>query len=387
MKRVIRGVDRRLGGGLSLGVRRRHRRPPSIVERDARPFRHVEGEGGAGSAGEAESRRRASRNRVPKRDELFLCPRSLLESAAPYRDPQPMDNLDRMYRHLVRTIRSRFPQYLTQPFDVGELHQTILPYRHHRRELGLETNEDYEIALTRAPVGRARLSDRRRPHARRAARGAGVDESRSERVQAVRDGDASRCRRRRCAASTIGPDEDVPSPARRRRRSDARRSSAPAAPPAAEPRAAPPPAPQPPRASTSGSVGDADRRRAGDHLATGRAAGWRAVPLVQRGAARRTRHHVLPALRPERHDDELSGVRIGARGRVEVLPDLRAPARTAGELGAAAVRPAAGISSGTTDRRPVAGARTVQMIHMSTTADIDCADCGRRTQRSRSPAR
>jgi len=27
-----------------------------------------------------------------------------------------MDNLDRMYRHLVRTVRSRFPQYLTQPF-------------------------------------------------------------------------------------------------------------------------------------------------------------------------------------------------------------------------------------------------------------------------------
>src|SRR5215467_3751612 len=59
-----------------------------------------------------------------------------------------MDSLDRMYRHLVRTIRSRFPQYLTQPFDVAELHQNILPYRHYRRELGLETNEDYEIVLT-----------------------------------------------------------------------------------------------------------------------------------------------------------------------------------------------------------------------------------------------
>ncbi len=59
-----------------------------------------------------------------------------------------MDNLDRMYRHLVRTIRSRFPQYLTTPFNVGELHQTILPYRLHRRELGLDTNEDYEITLT-----------------------------------------------------------------------------------------------------------------------------------------------------------------------------------------------------------------------------------------------
>jgi hypothetical protein len=59
-----------------------------------------------------------------------------------------MDNLDRMYRHLVRTVRAKYPQYLTQPFEVAELNQTILPYRHHRRELGLETNEDYEITLT-----------------------------------------------------------------------------------------------------------------------------------------------------------------------------------------------------------------------------------------------
>jgi len=65
------------------------------------------------------------------------------------KDQRPaMDNLDRMYRHLVRTVRARFPQYLTQPFDVAELHQTVLPYRHYRRELGLETNEDYEITLT-----------------------------------------------------------------------------------------------------------------------------------------------------------------------------------------------------------------------------------------------
>ena len=59
-----------------------------------------------------------------------------------------MDNLDRMFRHLVRTVRSRFPQYLAQPFNVSELHQTILPYRLNRRELALESNEDYEITLT-----------------------------------------------------------------------------------------------------------------------------------------------------------------------------------------------------------------------------------------------
>ncbi|HWH50018.1 MAG TPA: zinc ribbon domain-containing protein [Gemmatimonadaceae bacterium] len=64
-----------------------------------------------------------------------------------------MDNLDRMYRHLVRTIRSRFPQHLTDSFTVAELHQTILPYRLHRRELGLDTNEDYEITLTELLAG------------------------------------------------------------------------------------------------------------------------------------------------------------------------------------------------------------------------------------------
>lgn len=59
-----------------------------------------------------------------------------------------MDNLDRMFRHLARTVRGKHPQYLAQPFTVAELHQSILPYRLHRRELGLETNEDYEITLT-----------------------------------------------------------------------------------------------------------------------------------------------------------------------------------------------------------------------------------------------
>jgi len=64
-----------------------------------------------------------------------------------------MDNLDRMYRHLVRVVRSRFPQHLVQPFSVADLNQTILPYRLHRRELGLETNDDYEITLTELVAG------------------------------------------------------------------------------------------------------------------------------------------------------------------------------------------------------------------------------------------
>ena len=58
-----------------------------------------------------------------------------------------MDALDRTFRHLVQTIQARYPAYLTQPFEVAELYQNILPYRHHRRELGLDTNQDYELVL------------------------------------------------------------------------------------------------------------------------------------------------------------------------------------------------------------------------------------------------
>jgi hypothetical protein len=58
-----------------------------------------------------------------------------------------MDDVERMYRHLVRTIRATAPQFLTQPFQVADLYATILPYRLHRRDLGLETNQDYEMAM------------------------------------------------------------------------------------------------------------------------------------------------------------------------------------------------------------------------------------------------
>ena len=58
-----------------------------------------------------------------------------------------MDDVERMYRHLVRTIRSTSPHLLTQPFQVADLYATILPYRLHRRDLGLETNQDYEMAM------------------------------------------------------------------------------------------------------------------------------------------------------------------------------------------------------------------------------------------------
>lgn len=64
-----------------------------------------------------------------------------------------MDDLDRVFHRLVSNIRHRHPEYLTLPFTVQELYETLIPYRHHRRELGIETNQDYEIAMTRLLSG------------------------------------------------------------------------------------------------------------------------------------------------------------------------------------------------------------------------------------------
>jgi hypothetical protein len=52
-----------------------------------------------------------------------------------------------MFQTLVQAIRARQPALLAAPFTVGEIHQQILPYRHFRRELGIDTNQEYELVL------------------------------------------------------------------------------------------------------------------------------------------------------------------------------------------------------------------------------------------------
>src|SRR5919202_6358618 len=64
-----------------------------------------------------------------------------------------MDDLDRMFTRLVENTRSSYPEYLTRPFEVAELYQNLIPYRHNRRELGIETNQDYEMTLLRLLSG------------------------------------------------------------------------------------------------------------------------------------------------------------------------------------------------------------------------------------------
>ena len=64
-----------------------------------------------------------------------------------------MDALDRMFHVLVRTLRAKQPALLSAPFTVGELHQQILPYRHFRRDLQLESNQEYELVLMELLTG------------------------------------------------------------------------------------------------------------------------------------------------------------------------------------------------------------------------------------------
>jgi hypothetical protein len=58
-----------------------------------------------------------------------------------------IDALERMFSVLVRTLRTRHPALLATPFTVADLHQKILPFRHFRRELELESNQEYELVL------------------------------------------------------------------------------------------------------------------------------------------------------------------------------------------------------------------------------------------------
>ena len=64
-----------------------------------------------------------------------------------------MDDLDRLFVLLVQRIGEQYPDHQSEPFEVAELYQSLIPYRHFRRELGIETNGDYELALVRLLAG------------------------------------------------------------------------------------------------------------------------------------------------------------------------------------------------------------------------------------------
>ncbi|MCH8938066.1 MAG: zinc ribbon domain-containing protein [Gemmatimonadetes bacterium] len=64
-----------------------------------------------------------------------------------------IDEVERLFRHLVDVLSQSDPDRLKSPIQISEIYQTVVPYRHHRSALGFDTNEDYEMAVLRFLAG------------------------------------------------------------------------------------------------------------------------------------------------------------------------------------------------------------------------------------------
>jgi hypothetical protein len=64
-----------------------------------------------------------------------------------------VEDLGRLFNLLVSHLAAADPARLRQPLPLGEIRQTIIPYRANRRALQLESSEDYELVLIRLCSG------------------------------------------------------------------------------------------------------------------------------------------------------------------------------------------------------------------------------------------
>jgi predicted RNA-binding Zn-ribbon protein involved in translation (DUF1610 family) len=64
-----------------------------------------------------------------------------------------VQDIERLFRHLTRTLLAVDPARLQQPVSVGDLVSRFVPYRTSRRALGVESSEDYELLLLRFASG------------------------------------------------------------------------------------------------------------------------------------------------------------------------------------------------------------------------------------------
>lgn len=64
-----------------------------------------------------------------------------------------LDDLDRLAFRLSRTIRTQYPQLLTQGFTLSDLEERLLPFRDVRREMANSGTDAFETALLRLLAG------------------------------------------------------------------------------------------------------------------------------------------------------------------------------------------------------------------------------------------
>jgi hypothetical protein len=63
------------------------------------------------------------------------------------------DELDRLFRRLVRNLADLDPSRVHGPVEVAEISERLVPYRTHRAQLQIDTHEDYEMAVLRLLAG------------------------------------------------------------------------------------------------------------------------------------------------------------------------------------------------------------------------------------------
>lgn len=64
-----------------------------------------------------------------------------------------MTDLERFFRRLVDNLIAIDPARLHRPLTLGELSDSVVPYRTNRRSLSIDTNEDYDMLLLRLASG------------------------------------------------------------------------------------------------------------------------------------------------------------------------------------------------------------------------------------------
>ncbi len=69
-----------------------------------------------------------------------------------------MDDVTKLFRTLVRHLATDDPTSLQAPFQISELYQSMVPYRHFKRELGFDSIEDYEMAILKLLAGSGGLA-------------------------------------------------------------------------------------------------------------------------------------------------------------------------------------------------------------------------------------
>ena len=62
-------------------------------------------------------------------------------------------DLERLFRQIVVTLAATDPARLRRPLSVADIRNSVVPYRANRRNLQIESSEDYELALMRLCAG------------------------------------------------------------------------------------------------------------------------------------------------------------------------------------------------------------------------------------------